>query len=162
LKDCPAKVSVVLGDARLSLANATDHSYDLIVLDAFNSDAIPIHLLTREALNLFLAKLSESGVMVFHISNRYLDLKPILGHLAHDLDLVGFVQDDMELSEAEKKAKKAPSTWAVMARRPSDLSQLAADHRWKPLSSSPKSRLWTDDFSNIVSVFKWTLPRIKK
>ncbi len=162
LKDCPAKVSVVLGDARLSLANATDHSYDLIVLDAFNSDAIPIHLLTREALNLFLAKLSESGVMVFHISNRYLDLKPILGHLAHDLDLVGFVQDDMELSEAEKKVKKAPSTWAVMARRPSDLSQLAADHRWKPLSSSPKSRPWTDDFSNIVSVFKWTLPGIKK
>jgi len=162
LKDCPAKTSIVLGDARLSLANATDHSYDLIILDAFSSDAIPIHLLTWEALKLYLAKLSESGVMVFHISNRYLDLKPILGNLAHDLDLAGFVQDDMELSEAEKKAKKAPSTWAVMARHPSDLSQLAADHRWKPLSSSPGARVWTDDFSNIVSVFKWSLPRIKK
>jgi spermidine synthase len=161
LKDCPAKVSVVLGDARLSLANVTDHSYDLIVLDAFSSDAIPIHLLTREALELYLSKLSKSGVLVFHISNRYLDLKPILGNLANHLNLVCLAQDDMELSEDEKKAKKAPSTWAVMAHRPSDLSQLAADPRWKHLSASPKSTFWTDDFSNIVSVFKWSLPRIK-
>lgn len=162
LKDCQAKVRVVLGDARLSLANARDHSYDLIVLDAFSSDAIPIHLLTREALKLYLSKLSEGGVMVFHISNRYLDLKPVLGHLAHDLGLVGLVQDDMELSEAEKEAKKAPSTWAVMAQRSPDLSRLATDHRWKPLSGSTRSTLWTDDFSNIVSVFKWSLPGIKK
>jgi hypothetical protein len=162
LKDCPAKVSVDLGDARLSLANAKDHSYDLIVLDAFSSDAIPIHLLTRESLKLYLAKLSESGVMVFHISNRYLDLKPILGNLANDMNLVCFVQDDMELSEAEKKAKKAPSTWAVMARQSPDLNRLAADRRWKSLSSTSGARLWTDDFSNIVSVFKWSLPGIKK
>jgi hypothetical protein len=133
-----------------------------MILDAFSSDAIPIHLLTREALTLYLAKLSESGVLVFHISNKYLDLKPVLGNLANHLNLVCLAQDDMELSEAEKKAKKAPSTWAVMARQTSDLIQLTEDHRWKPLSSSPKSRLWTDDFSNIVSVFKWSLPRIKK
>jgi hypothetical protein len=162
LKDCPAKASVVLGDARLSLMNATDHSYDLIVLDAFSSDAIPLHLLTKEALKLYLAKLSESGVMVFHISNRYLDLKPILGNLADHMNLVCLAQEDMDLSEAEKKAKKAPSTWVVMARRSPDLNRLAADHRWKPLSTTPKSRLWTDDFSNIVSVFKWSLPGIKK
>jgi len=162
LKDCPAKASVVLGDARLSLVNATDHSYDLIVLDAFSSDAIPLHLLTREALKLYLAKLSESGIMVFHISNRYLNLKPILGNLANHMNLVCLVQEDMDLSEAEKKAKKAPSTWVVIARRSPDLNRLAADHRWKPLSSTPKSKLWTDDFSNIVSVFKWSLPGIKK
>jgi hypothetical protein len=162
LKDCLANIDVVLGDARLSLVNAPDHSYDLIVLDAFSSDAIPIHLLTREALNLYMDKLSESGVMVFHISNRYLDLKPVLGNLAHDANLPCFAQDDMELSEAEKKAKKAPSTWVVMARRSPALNLLAADHRWKPLSSSSKSRLWTDDFSNILSVFKWSLPRIQK
>jgi hypothetical protein len=113
-------------------------------------------------LKLYLSKLSTGGVLVFHISNRNLDLTPILSHLAHDLHLVSLVQDDMELSEAEKKAKKAPSTWAVMARHPSDLSQLAADHRWKPLSSSPGARVWTDDFSNIVSAFKWSLPGGKK
>jgi hypothetical protein len=120
-----------------------------------------MHLLTREALQLYLAKLSESGVMVFHISNRYLDLKPILGNLADHMNLVCLVQDDMDLSDAEKKAKKAPSTWAVMARRSPDLDRLAADHRWRPLSGTPKSRLWTDDFSNIVSVFKWFLPKTK-
>jgi hypothetical protein len=162
LKDCPAKVGVVLGDARVSLVNATDHTYDLIVLDAFSSDAIPIHLLTREAMELYLAKLSENGVLVFHISNRYLDLRPVLGHLAYDLNLLGLIQDDMDLSEDEKKTKKAPSTWAVMARQPPDLSRLAADHRWEALSGSPRSTLWTDDFSNIVSVFKWSLSRIKK
>jgi spermidine synthase len=105
LKDCPAHVNVILGDARLSLANAKDDLYDLIVLDAFSSDAIPTHLLTREALKLYLAKLSESGAMVFHISNKYLDLKPILGNLANDMNLVCLVQDDMELSEAEKEAR---------------------------------------------------------
>jgi hypothetical protein len=162
LKNCPAEVTVVLGDARLTLANATDFSHDLIILDAFSSDAIPTHLLTKEALKLYLSKLSESGVLVFHISNRYLDLKPILGHLARDLDLVGLVQDDMELSEAEKKAKKAPSTWTVMARRSTDLGRLTEDRRWKPLTESPRSTLWTDDFSNIISVFKWSLPRINK
>jgi hypothetical protein len=118
--------------------------------------------LTREAIKLYLTKLSEEGVMVFHISNRYLDLKPVLGNLAHDANLVCLAQDDMELSEEGRKAKKTPSTWAVMARRPSDLSQLVADPRWKRLSASPGSTFWTDDFSNIVSVFKWSLPRIKK
>jgi len=162
LKDCPAKVTVVLGDARLSLANVTDHSYDLMVLDAFSSDAIPIHLLTREALKLYLAKLSESVVVVFHISNRYLDLKPVLGNLAHDANLMCLVLEDMELSEAEKRAKKAPSTWAVIARGSPDLSRLSADHHWKPLSGSPGSTLWTDDFSNIISVFKWSPHRIKQ
>ena len=161
LKDCPGKVRIVLGDARLSLANAPDHSYDLIILDAFSSDAIPIHLLTREALKLYLSKLSESGVLVFHISNRYLDLKPVLGHLTQDLGLAGLVQDDMELSEIEKKARKSPSTWALMARRSSDLSRLAADPRWESLPEFPKSTLWTDDFSNIVRVFKWSLPGVK-
>ncbi len=162
LKDCWAHVNVILGDARLSLTNAPDHSYDLIVLDAFSSDAIPTHLLTKEALRLYLAKLSEDGVMVFHISNRYLDLKPILGNLANDMNLVCLVQDDMELSEAEKKAKKAPSTWAIMARQSLDLNPLSADRRWKVSSSTPGARLWTDDFSNIVSVFKWSLPGIRK
>ena len=162
LNDSPVQVDVVLGDARRSLVNAPDLHYDLIVLDAFSSDAIPIHLLTREALMLYLTKLHEGGILVFHISNRYLDLKPVLGNLAHDLDLAGFVQDDMELSDAEKNAKKAPSTWVVMARRSSDLTQLTADRRWKPLLGRLNMGIWTDDFSNIVRVFKWSLPRIKK
>ena len=112
LRDSPAKVEVVLGDARLSLAKAPDHQYDLIVLDAFSSDAIPVHLITREALKLYLSKLADHGILAFHISNRYLNLKPVLGDLARDANLACLVQEDLKLDEAEKKAKKIrPFGW---------------------------------------------------
>lgn len=161
LNDCPAKVNVVLGDARLSLVNAPDFHYNLIVLDAFNSDAIPIHLITREAIKLYLTKLADDGILVFHISNRYLNLKTVLANLSQDANLTYFVRDDKELSEAEKKAKKAPSTWAIMARPTFDLANLTSDDRWKPLSGTVKAKLWTDDFSNILSVFVWAPPKIR-
>jgi spermidine synthase len=156
LNDCPAKVNVILGDARLSLEKAPDLHYDVIVLDAFSSDAIPIHLITREAIKLYLTKIADDGILAFHISNRYLNLKTVLGDLARDANLICLVRDDMELSEAYKKAKKAPSTWAIMARPASDLAKLTHDDRWKPLSGRVKARLWTDDFSNILSVFIWS------
>jgi spermidine synthase len=73
-------VDVVLGDARLSLTQCPDAHYDLIVLDAFNSDSIPIHLLTREALSLYLSKLTADGILAFHISNKYLNLRPVVGN----------------------------------------------------------------------------------
>jgi spermidine synthase len=161
LNDCPAKVNVVLGDARLSLVNAPEHHYNLIVLDAFNSDAIPIHLITREALGLYLTKLADDGILVFHISNRYLNLKSVLANLSQEVNLTCLVRDDKELSEAKKKAKKAPSTWLVMARPTSDLANLTSDDRWKTLSGTVKARLWTDDFSNILGVFVWAPPKIR-
>jgi hypothetical protein len=162
LQDSPALVNVVLGDARLSLTRAGDLRYDLIVLDAFSSDSIPIHLLTREAIRLYLSKLAEGGILALHISNRYLNLRSVLSNLTQDANLVGFVQDDMELSEAERKAKKAPSTWAIMARRISDLGGLPEDPRWKPLAGISGAGLWTDDFSNILSAFIWSPSKIKK
>src|SRR5207247_1962837 len=76
VEDCRARVELVLGDARLSLANEPDRKYGLIVLDAFSSDAIPVHLLTREALQLYFAKLEDDGILALHVSNRYLDLHP--------------------------------------------------------------------------------------
>src|SRR5262249_58801214 len=87
LRDAKAsgvKVRVRLGDARLTLADAPPRHYGLIVIDAFSSDAIPQHLLTREALRLYLSKLAPDGLLAFHISNRYMDLQPILGDLAGD------------------------------------------------------------------------------
>jgi spermidine synthase len=159
LNDCRAKVNVILGDARLSLEKAPDLYYDVIVLDAFSSDAIPIHLITREAIKLYLTKLADDGILAFHISNRYLNLKTVLGDLAQDANLICLARDDMELSEAEKKAKKAPSTWTVMVHPTSDLAKLTSDDRWKSLSGRVKTRLWTDDFSNILSVFIWSPSR---
>jgi hypothetical protein len=160
LSDCPAKVDVVLGDARLSLARTPDHHYDLIILDAFSSDSIPVHLLTREAMKLYLTKLANDGVLVFNISNRYLNLKPVIGDLARDAHLVCFLQEDRKLSEAEKRAGKFPSDWIVMARGKSYLGRLLDNPRWKHLPGRQGARLWTDDFTNILSVLRWSMPKI--
>ena len=154
LADCRAKVDVVLGDARLSLKEAPPAHYDLFILDAFSSDAIPIHLITQEALGLYLSKLKEGGLMAFHISNRYLDLKPVLGNLAQEAGLTCLVQDYNKVTAAEKKELKCGSSWVVMARRPQDLAPLAADPRWRELPGNG-APLWTDDFSNILTVFNW-------
>ncbi|MCJ7818726.1 MAG: fused MFS/spermidine synthase, partial [Syntrophales bacterium] len=156
LSDCPAEVKIILGDGRLSLRGAPESFYDMIILDAFSSDAIPIHLVTREALSLYLSKLKEGGILVFHISNRYLNLQPVLGNLARDAGLVARSNFDLKLSEEDRKNKKLPSAWVVMARQEQYLSGLARDQRWHTLPQRPGEPLWTDDFSNIWSVFNWS------
>lgn len=154
LKDCPAQVEVVLGDARLTLAQAPDRHYDLIVFDAFSSDAVPLHLISREAIRLYLTKLAEGGLLAFNISNRYLNLMPVFGNLAQDAGLVCLYQDNW-VSEAEQNAFYIRSMWVVMARTQADLGELAADQRWTALAKNPQAGLWTDDFSNVLSVFRW-------
>jgi hypothetical protein len=152
---CPPEIQVVLGDARQSLASAPDRHYRLIVLDAFSSDAIPTHLLTREALRLYLDKLSESGLLALHISNRHLDLEPTVANLAHDAKLVALAQLEVAIGKDEARAGRTPSHWVVLARRPEDLGAFREDQRWRPLPPRPDRRLWTDDFSNILEVIKW-------
>ena len=155
LQRCPPDIRVVLGDGRLSLAGAPDASYGLIVLDAFSSDAIPSHLLTREALHLYLNKLAASGLLVFHISNNRLDLEPVVANLAHDSQLVALTQFDERVSPDEARAGKAPSHWIVLARRWENLRALARDGRWHALPARSDKTLWSDDFSNILEVIKW-------
>lgn len=155
LRDCSPRVSVVLGDARLSMRNAPDGQYGMIILDAFSSDSIPMHLLTREAMALYLRKLADGGVLAFNVSNRYLDLQPVLGNLARDAGLVCLFRDDRGVSQAEIQRGKFPSRWAVMARRENDLTRLAGDARWKWLSGQPGTPVWSDDFSNILGIIKW-------
>ncbi|HEX8178037.1 MAG TPA: fused MFS/spermidine synthase, partial [Pyrinomonadaceae bacterium] len=147
-----APVSVVLGDARLQLQRAPDRAYGLIVLDAFSSDAIPVHLMTQQALDLYLAKLAPGGLLVYHISNRSLDLHPVVADLARSRALTCLVRDD---TQAPQPAGKESSQWVVMARRPEDLKLIAADARWHTLTGDAGRHLWTDDFSNIISIFKW-------
>ncbi len=158
LADCKAhSLQIVLGDARLQLAQ-TRECYDLIVLDAFSSDSIPVHLLTAEALGVYLEHLAPGGSLAFHISNRYLDLKPVLADLASTCPagpLICYARDDVEVSEAETKAGKLPSQWVVMARAAADLGPLTSDPRWQRLPERPGATGWTDDFSNILSVFRW-------
>jgi hypothetical protein len=145
---------VVLGDARLKLGEAPDHHYDLIVLDAFSSDSIPVHLITREAMAIYLSKLTDDGVVALHISNRYLGLEPVLGNLAKNLSLVGLKQFD---DESDKQFPgKSSSDWALLARRKEAFGSLAHDSRWTPLEQDPRVGVWTDDFSNVLSVFDWS------
>ncbi len=158
LNSCAGDALVTIGDARLSLQGEVDGKYDLLVFDAFSSDAIPMHLLSREALALYQAKLAPGGLMAFHISNRTLNLAPILGRLAENAQLSGrFLKSE----NAGKNAYKNDSSWIVLARHDEDLAFLdrRADdtntNPWLDVATQPKGRLWTDDFSNILSALVW-------
>jgi len=158
LSSCAPSTRIVLGDARLKLRDAPDGSYNLIALDAFSGDSIPIHLVTSEALHLYLRKLSPGGIIALHISNLYFDLAPTLGNLAQNAHLTAFIANDTDVSPPERDAGKLPSIWVVMARNPADLQALTADpnpeFRWQPLAGRANARLWTDDYSNLLGVIK--------
>ncbi len=155
LKDCRAEHDIILGDARIKLAEAKDREYDMILLDAFSSDSIPLHLLTREAMELYLRKLKPDGVIVIQISNRYLELKPMLGKLAAANNLVCWSRADLEVSEAEREKGKRKSQYMVMAHRAGDLGAIVKNDRWTQVKPGSEIRVWTDDYSNILSVLRW-------
>jgi hypothetical protein len=155
LRDCAPTAQIVLGDARLKLRGEPDASYDLIVLDAFSGDMIPMHLMTKEALALYLRKLKPGGMIAFHITNLYLNLAPTLDALARDSGLVCLMDDDSAVSQAQGSAGKLASKWLVMARSRADLGALATDPRWIPASALPGTQVWTDDYSNLLRVIKW-------
>ncbi len=153
LEDCAPQATIVLGDARLSLMKAPEKHYDIIILDAYTADAIPVHLLTREALKLYEAKLAPHGVLAFHISNRFFNLRPVLGNLAWDLSLTAWGQSHTPTAE-EKEHGKTPSAWIILARAPEDLAPLSQDTRWQPLEHSPDLPVWTDEYSSVLDALK--------
>jgi len=155
LSNCAPQARVVLGDARLSIGEAPDHAYGIIVLDAFSGDSIPMHLLTREALRIYLRKLASGGLLAFHISNRYLDLHQVLGNLAYDAGMVCFLNPDTKLGEEDTKLGKFASVWMVMARNREDLEPLSEDPRWMPVFPVLHARVWTDDYSNVLSIMSF-------
>jgi hypothetical protein len=114
-----------------------------------------MHLITREALGLYLRKLAPGGVLAFHISNLYLDLKPPLASLAADANLAGIARDDLAITAEEQAGGKNGSQWAIMGRSAGDLGAPAGDPRWQPLEPRPGAAVWTDDYSSILSAFRW-------
>jgi hypothetical protein len=154
LASCGDHCEVVIGDARLSLQQRADRAdrHDIIVLDAFSSDSIPIHLLTREAVQIYLSRLNHDGILAIHISNNHLDLRPVVAGVMRDLGLVGRVQFQDTLPDTD--TGRYGSHWAILARSDSALGPLATDTRWSPLQPRAE-RAWTDDFSNIWSVIEW-------
>jgi len=153
-----ATVGIEMGDARIRMAQVRKERpgerYDLIVVDAFSSDAIPVHLLTREAFRLYFDMLNVRGLLVLHLSNRYLSLEPVVANLAEDARLGGQLLRHDASPEAEGATA---STWAVLARTPEALGNLTKDEGWTAakLEQKPRVGVWTDDSHNLLAVFNW-------
>lgn len=154
LKDCPSQVEIIHGDARLRMSSEPPQNYDLLVLDAFSGDAVPVHLLTREAMEIFLSHLAPEGILAFHISNIHFDLRRVTEALA---DVSGMNAMTLDAPPLINPADGLPSLahpssrWVLMARstetlRHDQFSRIAVN------SEVPVSRriLWTDDFSNLI------------
>ena len=153
LRDCPPAKEYVLGDARESLRRAAPGQYDALVLDAFSSDAIPVHLMTQEAFEVYLRALAPGGILAVHVSNHYIDLEPVLAAQAMALDLQARVWLDRVESPERRARGWFPSTWIVMARSDAPLDRFARTADWRPLRAP--GALWTDDYSNLVGALRW-------
>ncbi len=143
-----AEVSTLLGDARLSLQkDPTRH--DVLIVDAFSSDAIPVHLLTLEAVQLYQQRLTENGLLAVHISNRHLDLEPIIKAIAQEQGLAALVRYDRVTYEEDNYR----SQWVVLAREPAIMDYFKNISSWKPLQGS-NTKVWTDDYSSIPDALR--------
>jgi hypothetical protein len=149
LRICRPDVPIILGDARLTLAEAPDSAYDLIIVDAFSSDAIPIHLLTREAMAIYLKKLSAHGVVAMHVSNRHLELTSVVAGIAAANGLMTLASEGADIDEAANPYKFS-ATVAAVARSEQDFGALTQSADWALVSPDPNQRVWSDDYSNIV------------
>jgi spermidine synthase len=145
LRDCKPDTHITLGDARLTLAGATDARYDVIVVDAFSSDSIPVHLLTREALRIYLSRLNPDGIIVAHISNNHLDLSAVVTATAASEGLLARIYDEDEVPNLDPMIKF--STVMVLARNEKDLGLL---QDWDVEKPEPGQAPWSDDFSSLL------------
>jgi spermidine synthase len=147
--DCPAKLDIVMGDARLSLEREPPQNFDLLAVDAFSSDAIPVHLLTKEAMALYFRHLRPDGVLAMHVSNRYLDLQPVVEGEAESLGKLTRTIDN----EEDTGTDVFPATWVLVYAPDSGFAPpeflYSAD-----IKSRRKVRLWTDDYSNLFQIVK--------
>lgn len=169
LKQSQARMNYVLGDARLTLAKEPDGNYGLLVLDAFSSDAIPTHLLTAEAIEMYAKKLAPGGVLAMHISNRYLELAPVVALTARSAGLETFSNMDAENSE-EKADGKTQSHWLLLTKDRSVLQKLSNGNTvghpelnlgkvrpgidWNEIDIPESVKPWTDDYVDVLSAFK--------
>ena len=145
LDDCPAEVKIVVGDARLQLEHAPDHSYDIIMVDAFSSDAIPTHLLTREALSLYDKKLAPQGTLVFHISNRYYNMLGVIKSTSAE-----YWEGLAKMSKKDLEAFQSDAIYCLLHRKSDDVSALRGAG-WRSLEVYPEECApWSDDYINTL------------
>jgi predicted O-methyltransferase YrrM len=148
LSACAPHERIVLGDARLTLA-ASSEQYDLIVLDAFSSDAIPVHLLTREALRSYMERLTPHGIMAIHVSNRHMELASVVAAFGKVEGLTTYDKQDNQAADFIKDYR-ANAEVVVLARHSADLDALPSWRGWRKLEPTPGVAEWTDDYSDIL------------
>lgn len=147
LRDSASDVDVIVGDGRLAMSDEPAASFDLVALDAFSSDSIPVHILTREGIQVFLDRVTDEGALAIHISNRIFDLRPVLASHARSLGLRAVVGRGGEGPGATE------SVWVVLTRSDVIADELEAGLRWTPLSTA-QTVAWTDDYSSVLSVLR--------
>jgi len=155
LSTCLPHVPIVIGDARLSLAHARPGDAEVLMVDAFSSDAIPIHLLTREAFTVYGRRLTPAGLLLVHVTNRFLDLDPVV---AANAAAGGWraLRIRYDPDAAARKLHETTSIWIALSRNPATLERLAAAHPgWQPLAPRPEFAPWTDDHAAILPLLRW-------
>lgn len=171
-RDRGAKVDIILGDARLKLQANTEAKYKLLLVDAFSSDSIPVHLLTKEAVNLYMNRIVDDGIVALHISNRYIKLELVVSKIAEELGIAALEFNDSWFdSTQEYPPGKSQSTWVVLAKKPETLEifrneRYSTRYRyesfdrepvpiyWRTMENEPKLRVWSDDYADVLSVMR--------
>lgn len=149
LSDCAQGAKVTVADGRLALADASDANFDLLILDAFSSDSIPVHMMTTEAIDLFMRKVKPGGLLVMHISNRHMDLKSVVAANAKALGFAAVTGNFKPENNAQTHGMAMPSIVAVLARQEADFGALKDDKRWLPAKDTGITP-WTDGYSNLL------------
>jgi SAM-dependent methyltransferase len=152
-RESKAKVEIVMGDARLSMAQEQPQNYDVIAVDAFTGDAVPVHLLTAQAFDLYLRHLRPGGVLAFHISSQYLNLEPLIkqqaDHAHSKVVLISSEDDDNGIDAAD---------WALVTNNNEFLARKEIHDAAEAIKPNPKLRLWTDDYSSLLPLMRWQSP----
>jgi hypothetical protein len=147
LADSSANIRVVTGDGRLRVQESKPRTFDLLVLDAFSSDSIPVHLLTREAFAMYSDRLAPDGVLAVHVSNRVFDLEPVVAAAAHELGYSAALGVG-----AAGQSGASSSAWIVLSAKPTAVTEIAGDAKWRPLHD--RRVAWTDDYSSVLTVLR--------
>ncbi len=151
LRRCAASCDVVIGDGRLSIERMNDGEFDLLLLDAFSSDSIPAHLVSREAIQIYLKKIKPDGLIMFHVSNRYMNVESLVAAVVTDASLEARVRYDND----EHPAGKSSSDYVIAARNADAFGPLAEDFNWSTVKRPEGIQPWTDDYSNMLAIVRW-------
>lgn len=147
---------VEVGDARLRLREGAAARFDVLIMDAFSSDSIPVHLMTREAMVIYQRAMVPGGLLIAHISNRHLRLEPVVAALAKDAGLHGIARLDANVSEADAKMLKSGSHWIAMSTSAETLAAISAKHpAWHRLEAPPGQKVWSDDFADLLAAMEF-------